>query len=319
MNFDRCSKKIIMKTLKPYNSLVICGPTACGKTRIGVQAAVRYHGEIISADSRQVYRTMDLGTGKDIDEYKIQNTNIPYHCIDIVDPDDVYTLFRYMRDFNKAFDDIISRNSLPVIVGGTGLYIEAALKQYVVSEVPENPEFRQKMMMKEKDELVQMLSSKDQELCRRTDLTSKKRIVRALEIYQFQDASQLKDSFIPLEVKPLVCVVFYDKEELCKRIDKRVDDRIAHGMIDEVQSLITGGIRRERLLMFGMEYSCIGRYLFGEFSLDEMKVSLKNEIHRLAKRQMTWFRGMEKRGIALKWFNGTNASELFEYIHSNFE
>jgi tRNA dimethylallyltransferase len=282
-----------------FNCIVVCGPTACGKTNLGVKIAAKYGGEIISADSRQVYRGMDIGSGKDLAEYTLEGKKIPCHLIDIADPSDVYTLYRYCADFNDSFQNIASRKKIPVIVGGTGLYIEAALKQYDVPHAPEDAAFRTNMMQKDYETLVKLLDEKDHDLFMRTDLSSKKRIVRSLEIAEHQTGGFAHRN--KLVINPLVFGISYPREIIRERIDSRLDSRLGQGMIDEVRALLEKGIDKERMKMFGMEYSHLSRYLWGEITFDAMKDSLRHEIHRLAKRQMTWFRGMEKRGIKVHW------------------
>lgn len=300
-----------------FNSIVICGPTACGKTKLAVSVSASIGGEIISADSRQVYRGMDLGTGKDLSEYTLNGVPIPYHCIDIAEPGEIYTLFRYIIDFNRSFNDILSRGKIPVIAGGTGLYIEAAVKQYDVSEVPEDVDLRESLMTENIYALSGRLRSLSADLYEKTDLSSKKRIVRAIEIAQAGTDGSVLSHAVPIEVRPLIAAIAFDREEIKNRIDKRLDARLDEGMIGEVQRLIDTGISRDRLMMLGMEYSCIGRYLFKECTYDEMKERLRNEIHRLAKRQMTWFRGMERRGLPVHWITEHHEEQLFELMRIN--
>jgi tRNA dimethylallyltransferase len=241
---------------------------------------------------------MDIGSGKDLAEYTLDGKEIPYHLIDVADPSEVYTLYRYCEDFNNAFNAIQSRKKIPVIVGGTGLYIEAALKQYDVPHAPEDAAFRNRMMQLDHETLVNMLDEKDHDLFMRTDLSSKKRIVRGLEIAEHDGGSLDRKKIV---INPLVFGITYPREVIRQRIDARLDSRLRGGMIDEVRSLLEKGIDKDRMRMFGMEYSHVARYLWGEITLDEMKESLKSEIHRLSKRQMTWFRGMEKREIKVHW------------------
>jgi tRNA dimethylallyltransferase len=299
---------------KEFNSIVICGPTACGKTKLAVTVSARLDGEIISADSRQVYRGMDIGTGKDLSEYDLGGRKIPYHCIDIAEPDEVYTLFRYIIDFNRAFNDILSRGKIPVIAGGTGLYIEAAVKQYDVSEVPENKELRDELMAEDTEILAGRLREVSEELYAKTDLSSKKRIVRAIEIARSGQSGSVKEHAAEVDIRPLITAICYPREEIKRRIDLRLESRLNTGMVEEVQRLIDSGISRERLMMLGMEYSCIGKYLLHECSYNEMTERLRNEIHRLAKRQMTWFRGMERRGLTVHWIEDHHEEKLFKLI-----
>lgn len=300
--------------MKAYNCIVVCGPTACGKTHLGVQIAAHFGGEIISADSRQVYRGMDIGSGKDLEEYTLDGLNIPFHLIDIADPSDVYTLYKYCDDFTASFLDIESRKKIPVIVGGTGLYIEAALKQYDVPHAPEDAAFRTRMMQLDHETLETMLDEKNHELFMRTDLSSKKRIVRALEIAEHEGEAARRKK---ITINPLVFGVLYPREIIKQRIDARLDSRLAGGMIDEVTSLLEKGIEKDRMRMFGMEYSLVARYLWGEIPFEEMKETLRRDIHHLAKRQMTWFRGMEKRGIPIHWIEHGDFGTICKIIEQD--
>ncbi|KMQ51250.1 tRNA dimethylallyltransferase [Chitinispirillum alkaliphilum] len=278
-----------------YNSVVVCGPTASGKTHLGVRIATELNGEILSVDSRQVYRGMDIGTGKDLDEYATNGQSIPYHLIDIACPSSIYTLYDFQIDFYKSFTDITHRKKTAVAVGGTGLYLEAVLKNYSIAPVKENVALRSELMQLEKEKLKEILSSESPQLYTKTDLSSKKRIVRAIEI--------ARSAKVPLtckkapDIKPLVLYVVWQREKLRQRIERRLVQRLDNGMIDEVKKLIDNGITAQRLHLFGMEYRQICRYLYNEVSYDEMFVCLRQEIFHLAKRQDTWFRGMERRGI----------------------
>jgi tRNA dimethylallyltransferase len=287
-------------SVKSKNLLVVCGPTASGKTALGVALARQLDGEIISADSRHIYRGMDIGTGKDLGEYGTGSQTVPHHCIDIADPGELYTVYQYKRDFNEAFEQIRCRGKLPVMVGGTGLYIEAVLKNYTIPEVPENAALRAELMKSGKDRLAQELLRINEPLYKRTDLSSRKRIVRALEIAG-SNPSSLPDQSTPSDIDPLVLCVVWDRPVLRERIDKRVDQRLKQGMVEEVRRLLDSGIDPHRFALFGMEYKHIARFLKGEVAFDKMVSDLKNDIHHLAKRQETWFRGMERRGVAVHW------------------
>ena len=294
--------------------IVICGPTATVKTRIAVNIAAKHNGEIISADSRQVYRTLDIGSGKDLCEYRIGERTVPYHCIDIAEPESVFTLYQYLDEFNRSCNSIIRRVSLPVIAGGTGLYIEGALKEYDVPHAPEDVELRDELMKKGKDDLSAMLK-KYPDIFARTDLTSKKRIVRSLEIAFEEEKGVVRghgrEKLLP--VSKLVLGIQYDREVLRARILARLENRLESGMIEEVERLISR-ITPERIRMFGMEYSHVASYLWHEVSYDEMKENLYHSICRLAKRQMTWFRGMSKRGIPVIWVNGDDQHTIDEHV-----
>jgi tRNA dimethylallyltransferase len=284
------------------NLIVICGPTASGKTRLGVAIARAYGGEIISCDSRQVYRGMDIGTGKDLTEYSHGGTGVPYHLIDIVDPAEVYTVRRYQRDFYRVFDEIRARQKLPVVVGGSGLYLEAVLRGYAIPEVPENPALRAALMQKEKSALEEELARLDLVRYRATDLSSKKRIVRSLEIAYSQEKHYSPEPDITgPELRPLVIGVVWERARLHERIKERLRARFEQGMVDEVKRLLDAGIPESRFAMFGLEYKHIARYIRGEVDFEDMFAELFQAIRHFAKRQETYFRGMERRGIKIAW------------------
>ncbi len=288
-------------------TIVICGPTASGKTSLGVKIAEKYSGEILSADSRQVYKGMDIGTGKDLEEYKLDGRTIPYHLIDVANPEEIYNLYHYVNDFYKSFNETISRSNLPVVVGGTGLYLEAVIKHYRVPNVPENVELRKELMVGDLEKLVLKLKSLDDSIYCSTDLSSKKRVVRSIEVATFGQTNKLQwGGENPPKIQPLVLAVFWKREELIKRIDLRLNQRLEDGMVDEVESLLKSGVTHERMLLFGMEYKYISRYLSGELTYEEMVLELKTAIHRLSKRQMTWFRGMERRGLTVNWIENAD-------------
>ena len=304
------------------NCIVICGPTASGKTRLAVEVARAAGGEIISADSRQVYRGMDIGTGKDLWEYG----DVPYHLIDIADPQTVYTLYDYQRDFYKVFEDIRKRGRLPVIAGGSGLYIEAVLKGYDIPPVPENAGFRKSMMEKDYDALLEILRDEHPQIYAKTDISTKKRVVRALEVARFGGAGGGHTDSIDtnnagtgsinagkIVINPLILYVVWDRPELRARIEKRLRDRLAQGLVDEVAGLLRSGIDPERFALFGMEYKHVARYINGEVTYDEMFAQLLQDIYHLAKRQDTWFRGMERRGLPVQKIPRGDISALPPY------
>lgn len=284
-----------------YNCIVICGTTTSGKTALGVRVAAAHNGEIISADSRQVYRGMDIGTGKDLGEYHYNSRDIPYHCIDIADPQTVYTLYNYQKEFYRAFAEITGRGALPVIVGGTGLYLEAALKGYAIPVTPEDPALRSELMALEKADLDARLLAADPAIWKRTDRSSKKRIVRSLEVAASKSAS-MDESAIPA-ITPLVLAMRWERNKLRQRIRERLLQRFEHGMVDEVRVLLDGGVTRSRLEMLGLEYRHLGRYLSNEISYETMVEELFTAICQFAKRQETWFRGMERRGMSMFWID----------------
>jgi tRNA dimethylallyltransferase len=293
-----------------YNCIVICGPTASGKTKLAVQIARQVNGEILSADSRQVYRGMDIGTGKDLCEYgEVGHDDfVPYHLIDIADPRQIYTLYDYQRDFYRAFEDVSARGRLPVVAGGSGLYIEAVIKGYDIPPVPENVEFRKSMMAEERETLIETLRNESPDIFAKTDVSTKKRVIRALEIVRFggkQVATNTesvynhnKHKFPP--ITPVIIYVIWNRQELRARIEKRLHERLANGLIEEAARLLDSGIDAARFALFGMEYKHAARYIRGEVSRVEMAAQLLQDICRLAKRQDTWFRGMERRGMRVR-------------------
>ena len=298
--------------------IVICGPTASGKTSLAVDLSYTFNGEIISADSRQVYIGMDLGTGKDLDEYFKDSNKIPYHLIDIVQPKELYTLYNYQKDCYSALYTIYNNNKTPFICGGTGLYIEAVLKKYEIPNVPENSEFRKKLKKIDKEILVKKLKESSIELYNKTDILSKKRVIRSLEIFEYSKNNQIKYSNEnEIDLNPLILVTNWDVEKLKKRITLRLDERLSAGMVDEVKALIDSKIPDERIELFGMEYKAILYYLREKLNYNEMYDYLQQEIFRLAKRQRTWFRGMEKRGLKTHWIHENSFVEAEELV-SNF-
>ena len=279
---------------------VITGPTASGKTSKAVALARAIDAEIISADSRQVYRGMDIGTGKDLDEYG----DVPYHLIDICNAGYKYNLYQYLRDYRAAYSDIRSRGKRVVLCGGTGLYVESVLKGIQLPEVPENKELRNRLEGKSLDELTAMLSAMKQ-LHNTTDVDTCKRAIRAIEIQTFyQEHPELEANTQPHPVDNAVIVgVDIDVENRRRRITERLKMRLDAGMVDEIRLLIDSGVPAEDLIYYGLEYKFVTQYVIGELDYDEMFRLLEIAIHQFAKRQMTWFRGMERRGFAINWIN----------------
>lgn len=280
--------------------ICILGPTASGKTKYAVNLAHRIGGEIISADSRQVYRGMDIGTGKDLAEYSVGGDAVPYHLIDIVDAGEKYNLFRYQQDFLKAYTDIKNRGKMPVLCGGTGLYIDAVTKGYSMAEVPENRELRLELEQLPMEVLVKMLEEM-KSLHNTTDIDTKKRVIRAIEIERYQQShhQMRRSEDFPLNTRFIGMLV--SREERVRRIDKRLKERLEGGMIEEVRGLLEKGISPEDLIYYGLEYKFITLYILGKLTFDEMENQLATAIHQFAKRQMTWFRGMERRGVRIEW------------------
>lgn len=278
-----------------YDIVCVLGPTASGKTRYAVDLARKMGAEILSADSRQVYRGMDIGTGKDLDEYG----EVPYHLIDIVEAGTKYDIFQYQRDFERAYRDITGRGRRAIICGGSGLYIEAACCGYSLPDVPADPALRAELEQYDDATLIARLASL-KTLHNHTDYDTRRRLIRALEIAIYEDTHPVERSaFLPKKTKYIGLNV--TREERRARIDRRLDQRLQDGMIDEVRGLLERGIAPEDLIYYGLEYKFVTRYLIGELTYEEMKSGLKTAIHQFAKRQMTWFRGMERRGIEIEW------------------
>jgi tRNA dimethylallyltransferase len=286
-----------------YNLISILGPTATGKTGVAAHLAAKINGEIISADSRQVYRGMDLGTGKDYDDYFIDGVEIPSHLVDIVDAGVHYNVYRFQTDFIRVFNEIISREKFPVLCGGSGLYLEAVLKNYRLIEVPPNKKLRKELEGKSLKELTEILKNLKPKLHNYTDVETDRRAVRAIEIEKYYAENREFDSEMP-DIKSLNIGIDFDREIRRQRISARLKQRLDEGMLDEVQKLLDSGLTPEQLIYYGLEYKYLTLHLIGELSFDEMFRQLEIAIHQFAKRQMTWFRGMEKRGTKIHWIDG---------------
>jgi tRNA dimethylallyltransferase len=296
----------VKKPLK-YDLLVVTGPTASGKTSLAAALALKLNGEIISADSRQIYRQMNLGTGKDYCDYIVEGQYIPYHLIDIADPGYNYSVFEYQRDFAKVLDDMRSRNIFPIVCGGSGMYIDSVVSGYKMIEVPPDPVFRASLEKKPLAELTEILSS-FKKLHNKTDIDTKKRAIRAIEIERYigtRKENQTKFS----EIKPLIMGLLFSREKRRERISERLNRRLEEGLEDEVRQLLMQGVDPETLIYYGLEYKYITLYITGRISYDEMYRSLETAIHQFAKRQMTWFRGMERKGILIHWIDGELSTE----------
>ena len=294
--------------------LAVVGPTACGKTSLAVDVALAVDGaEIISADSRQVYRGMDIGTGKDIAEYTRDGVTVSTHLLDIVDAGEKYNLFEFQRDFLTSYEDIRSRGAFPVMCGGSGLYVESVLRGYRLLPVPENPELRARLEEKSLEELTVILAGY-KSLHNNTDTDSKKRAIRAIEIEEYYLTCPVEERSFP-QVNALVVGVSVDREVRRERKSRRLRERLKEGMVDEVRSLLDSGITPDQLIYYGLEYKYITLYLTGAMKYDEMVHGLEIAIHQFAKRQMTWFRGMEKRGVDIKWIDASQErAQLVEQI-----
>ncbi|MFW5567745.1 MAG: tRNA (adenosine(37)-N6)-dimethylallyltransferase MiaA [Bacteroidales bacterium] len=284
---------------KSYDLITVLGPTASGKTRFAVQLADRLGAEIISGDSRQVYRRMDLGTGKDLDDYRIGDRIVPYHLIDIVEPGTKYNVFEYQRDFLEAYNDIHRRGRKAVLCGGTGLYIESVLRAYRLSPVPQNPELRERLADKSLEELTALLATY-KSLHNTTDVDTAQRAIRAIEIEEYYRQTPLDRRPFP-KIESLTLGVDVSREVRRERISQRLRKRLDEGMCGEVERLLAEGIKPEDLIYYGLEYKYVTLYVTGQITFDEMAQQLEIAIHQFAKRQMTWFRGMERRGTPILW------------------
>jgi tRNA dimethylallyltransferase len=291
-----------VKKSSKYDLLVITGPTASGKTLLAATLALKLKGEIISADSRQIYRQMNLGTGKDYSDYIVEGQYIPYHLIDIADPGYKYSVFEYQRDFAKVLDDLRFRNIFPIVCGGSGMYIDSVVSGYKMIEVPPDQVFRASLEKKSLSELTENLSS-FKKLHNKTDIDTKKRAIRAIEIERYIGIRKDNQTKFP-EIKPLIIGLLFSREKRRERISERLRRRLEEGMEDEIRQLLMQGVDPETLIYYGLEYKYITLFITGRISYNEMYRSLETAIHQFAKRQMTWFRGMERKGIQINWIDG---------------
>lgn len=291
-----------------YQLLAILGPTASGKTAVAAHAAYLFDGEVLSADSRQVYRGMNLGTGKDYSEYEINDSKIPCHLVDLVDAGYQYNVFEYQNDFLKAYADVISRRKLPVLCGGSGLYLEAVLKNYKLVQVPKNEELRQSLAAYNLEELTQILRRYKSRLHNKTDIDTEKRALRAIEIEEYLVMHPDTDTLMP-EIDSLVVGIRFDRLSQRRRISERLKQRLDEGMVEEVRSLLRRGLTPAQLTYYGLEYNYLTLYLTGKISYSEMFSELETAIHQFAKRQMTWFRRMERKGTTIHWLDGYTPME----------
>lgn len=290
-----------------FDLITILGPTASGKTPLAAALAARLRTEIISGDSRQVYRRMDLGTGKDLADYVVDGYRVPYHLIDIAEPGYKYNVFEFQRDFLKAYEDMRSRGLLPVLCGGTGMYLESVLKGYRLLPVPENLELREKLAGKSLEELTAILASY-KKLHNTTDVDTAKRAIRAIEIEEYYLHQPVEAREFP-DIRSLIIGVDIDRDLRRGKISRRLKQRLDEGMVDEVRALIDGGIHPDDLIYYGLEYKYLTLYVTGQMTYDEMYHQLEIAIHQFAKRQMTWFRGMERRGFTIHWIDATRPME----------
>ena len=292
--------------------ITILGPTASGKTDIAAHLAAELSAEIISADSRQVYRRMDIGTGKDLADYVVDGKRVPYHLIDIVEPGTKYNPFEYQRDFLEAYNDIRSRGKNVILCGGTGLYIESVLKGYRLIPVPENKELRHKLEGKSLLELTSILerlkAENNSNMHNSTDVDTSKRAIRAIEIEMAYKEAHIEERTFP-KIDNVIIGVGIDRDLRRMKITRRLDQRLQDGMVDEVKSMLDSGIPADDLIYYGLEYKFVTEYILGKSTFEEMHRSLEIAIHQFAKRQMTWFRGMERRGFTIHWIDAADSME----------
>ena len=287
-----------------YNCVIVLGPTAVGKTSIGVQIAHKFNGEIISADSRQTYRHLDIGSGKDLAEYTVDGQQIPYHLIDIIDLPDEYTVYNYQQDFYRAFKEIMSRGKLPVVVGGTGMYIDAIVRDYQLVNLPENPELHARLEATPLEKLAARLLELQPDLHTKNDLQEKDRVIKALEIIEAKKAGYDTTSIERPEIKPFIIGTTLERPQVWQNISLRLRERLDNGMLEEVQSIHDNGISWERLEKLGLEYRYCSLFLKGELKTKEQLYDeLFIAIRQFAKRQETWFRMMEKKGVEIHWLS----------------
>lgn len=290
-----------------YDLITILGPTASGKTPLAAALAYKLGTEIISGDSRQIYRRMDLGTGKDLADYIVDGHPVPYHLIDIVEPGYKYNVFEYQHDFLDAYNKVKAKEKLPILCGGTGMYLESVLKGYRLLPVPENPELRVSLADKSLEELTRLLSAY-KKLHNSTDVDTVKRAIRAIEIEEYYQQQPLEYREFP-QINSLIIGVDIDRALRREKISRRLKQRLDEGMVDEVKALLDGGIPAEDLIYYGLEYKYLTLFAIGELSYEEMFHQLETAIHQFAKRQMTWFRGMERRGFTIHWLDARMPTE----------
>lgn len=298
--------------MNKFDFITILGPTATGKTKLAVQLAYHFNGEIISADSRQVYRGMNIGTGKDLSEYSIGDKQITYHLIDVTDPEAEFDLFKYQKMFYQAFADIKSRNKLPFLVGGTGLYLSSILQSYNLFKA-DFETYKKNLTSLNDDELRKILKEINPKLHNTTDLNDRDRIIKAIAVRQAQQEKIEKK-----DINSLVIGITLPRDEIKKRITARLKKRLnEEGMIDEVKSLMDSGLSYDKMMFFGLEYKFIAKYLKGELNRNDMYQKLNSAIHAFAKRQMTWFRKMEREGVVINWIDGPDFQKAIQIIENS--
>jgi tRNA dimethylallyltransferase len=295
-----------LKKENKYNCVVVLGPTASGKTSLACRIAARFNGEIISADSRQVYKKLELGAGKDLGEYEVGGLKIAYHLIDIAEPSEQFYLHEFQRLLEESFTDIVKRQRLPVICGGTGLYLDALRKDYQMTRVPENPALRKQLEGHSREDLLRLLQRFPAETIKQVDVTSAKRLIRGIELAEYMTHHGRPEIRADLPYRPFYIGITISREELDKNIGRRLEARLKQGLVEEVQNLLMCGVSHQRLQRLGLEYKFISDHLQEKLSFEEMKERLHIAIRHYAKRQMTWFRKMEKEGVTIVWVDLKN-------------
>lgn len=288
--------------------ITIIGPTASGKTALAARLAYALDGEIISGDSRQIYRRMDIGTGKDLSDYVVEGVPVPYHLIDVAEPGYKYNVFEYQRDFLIAYEDILKRGKTPILCGGTGLYVESILKGYRLQPVSENKELRASLASKTLPELTEMLKQY-KSLHNTTDVDTAQRAIRAIEIEEYYKNNE-KDAVLSFpKIDSVLIGIDIDREARRRKISARLKSRLEDGMVDEVRGILDSGVAPDNLIYYGLEYKYLTNYILGNLTYEQMYSELEIAIHQFAKRQMTWFRGMERRGFVIHWINAEKKME----------
>ena len=292
--------------MKKTEMIIVLGPTATGKTKLAASLSAKLDGEIISADSRQVYRGMTIGTGKDLDDYIISGKEIPYHLIDICEAGEEYNVFRYKQDFERIYESIKSRAKLPVLCGGSGLYIEAVLKDYSLLDVPPDEKLREELTVRTDEELTEMLKGLTA-LHNISDTSNRKRLIRAIEIATYQTTNPIRNK----KIMPgsVIFGIRFERDVLKERITERLKNRLKEGMVEEAKSLLESGVSKDKLVYYGLEYKYLAEYLAGQYNYNDMFQKLNSAIHRFSKRQMTWFRKMERDGFEINWIDGRQSDD----------
>jgi len=297
-----------------YNLITILGPTAVGKTSLGANLANKFNGEIISADSRQVYKGMDIGTGKDLADYNVNGSQVSFHLIDVISPEEEFDLYKFTRHFSTIFKEVTSRGKTPFLVGGTGLYLHSILSNYHLSSVEFDSSRADKLKKLSEDELKNILLNSSTDLHNTTDLKDKERMIKAIMIAE----SENQNDFDGIQINSLTLGVKLEREEIKKRITRRLKERLENGMIEEAEKLIKRGVSHKKLEYFGLEYKYLSLYLQGKLNYNDMYQKLNSAIHNFAKRQMTWFRKMEREGIKIHWVEGNDFEEAENIINEEY-